>query len=75
MPANSSIAKATNCTLRHRDVLARFYEGGRYIIDSNHREREIKPFVIAGKNFLFSGSQKEAMALCLHFRLIGSVKF
>ena len=36
--------------------------------------REIKPFVIARKNFMFSASQEGARALCLHFSLIRSAK-
>ena len=52
----------------------RYCEDGRYLIDNNHTEREIKPFVIARKNFLFAGSQEGARALCLHFSLIRSAK-
>ena len=51
-----------------------FYEDGRYLIDNNHTEGEIKPFVIKRKNFLFVGSQEGARALCLHFSLIRTAK-
>ena len=74
VPQKSPIAKAINYTLRHWDGLTRFCEDGRYLIDNNHTEREIKPFVIARKNFLFAGSQEGARALCLHFSLILSAK-
>ena len=74
VPPKSPIAKAINYTLRHWDGLTRFCEDGRYLIDNNHTEREIKPFVIARKNFLFAGSQEGARALCLHFSLIRSAK-
>ena len=70
----SSIAKAINYTLRHWDGLTRFCEDCRYLIDNNHTEREIKPFVIARKNFLFAGSQEGARALCLHSSLIRTAK-
>ena len=70
----SPIAKTINYTLCHWDGLARFSEDGRYLIDNNHTERAIKPFVIARKNFLFAGSQQGARALCLHFSLIRSAK-
>jgi transposase len=68
------IAKAINYTLRHWDGLTRYLTDGRTLIDNNHTEREIKPFVIARKNFLFTGSQDGARALCLHFSLIRSAK-
>ena len=60
--------------MRHWDGLTRFFEDGRYLIDNNHTQREIKPFVIARKNFLFAGSQEGARALCLHFSLIRTAK-
>ena len=74
VPPKSPIAKAINYTLRHWGGLMRYCEDGRYLIDNNHTEREIKPFVIARKNFLFAGSQEGARALCLHFSLIRSAK-
>ncbi len=74
VPPKSPIAQAINYTLRHWDGLIRYCEDGRYSIDNNHTEREIKPFVIARKNFMFSASQEGARALCLHFSLIRSAK-
>ena len=74
VPPKSPIAKAINYTLRHWGGLIRYCEDGRYLIDNNHTEREIKPFVIARKNFLFAASQEGARALCLHFSLIRSAK-
>ena len=74
VPQKSPIAKAIDYTLRHWSGLVRFCEDGRYLIDNNHTEREIKPFVISRKNFLFAGSQEGARALCLHFSLIRSAK-
>ena len=49
VPQKSPIAKAINYTLRHWSGLVRFCEDGRYLIDNNHTERAIKPFVIARK--------------------------
>jgi transposase len=37
-------------------------------------EQEIKPFVIARKNFMFANSIDGANALCLHFSLIRTAK-
>jgi transposase len=39
-------------------------------IDNNATERDIKPFVIARKNFLFSCTPKGADSLAVHFSLI-----
>ena len=55
VPPKSPIAKAINYTLRHWDGLTRFCEDGRYLIDNNHMEKAIKPFVITRRNFLFAG--------------------
>ena len=74
VPPKAPIAQAINYTLRHWEGLIRYCEDGRYSIDNNHTEREIKPFVIARKNFMFSASQEGARALCLHFSLIRSAK-
>ena len=54
--------------------LTRFLEDGRLEIDNNLTEQEIKPFVIARKNFLFCDSVAGANALCMHFSLIRTAK-
>ena len=45
-------------------------EDGRLEIDNNLQEQEIKPLVIARKNFMFCQSMNGARALCLHMSLI-----
>ena len=50
--------------------LTRFMEDGRLEIDNNLQEQEIKPLVIARKNFMFCQSMNGARALCLHMSLI-----
>ena len=47
-----------------------FFEDGRLETDNNLTEQEIKPFVIARKNFIFCSSVEGAKALCMHFSLI-----
>ena len=74
VPIKSPIAKAMKYALKHWDGLVRYLEDGRLSIDNNHTEQEIKPFVIARKNFLFAGSQEGARALCVHFSLIRTAK-
>jgi hypothetical protein len=41
---------------------------------NNHTEQEIKPFVIARKNFLFASSVEGAHALAMHFSLIRTAR-
>ena len=74
VPIKSPIAKAMKYALKHWDGLVRYLEDGRLSIDNNHTEQEIKPFVIARKNFLFTGSKEGARALCVHFSLIRTAK-
>ena len=52
----------------------RYLEDGRLEIDNNLTEQEIKPLVIARKNFLFCAPVGGAEALCLHFGLIRTAK-
>lgn len=70
----SPLGKAFAYCLKFWDGLCEFLKDGRLEIDNNHTEREIKPFVIARKNFMFCSSVKGAEALCLHFGLIRTAK-
>ena len=60
--------------LKNWEGFIRYLEDGRLCIDNNHTEREIKPFVIARKNFMFAQSQAGARAMALHFSLIRTAK-
>lgn len=70
----SPLGKAFSYCLNYWDGLCRFLDDGRLEADNNLTEQEIKPFVIARKNFLFASSVSGAMALCLHFSLIRTAK-
>ncbi|GAC33475.1 hypothetical protein GPLA_2577 [Paraglaciecola polaris LMG 21857] len=70
----SSLGKAFSYTLKFWDGLCEFLNDGRLEADNNLTEQEIKPFVIARKNFLFCSSVNGAKALCLHFSLIRTAK-
>ena len=70
----SGLGKAFNYCLKHWDGLCRFLDDGRLEADNNLTEQEIKPFVIARKNFMFCSSVSGANALCLHFSLIRTAK-
>jgi transposase len=70
----SYLGKAINYCLKLWPGLIRFLEDGRLEIDNNLTEQEIKPFVIARKNFLFASSVDGAKALSMHFSLIRTAK-
>ncbi len=66
----SPLAKAFAYALNHWDGLITFLNDGRLFIDNNHTEREIKPWVIARKNFLFASSIDGVNANCHYMSLI-----
>lgn len=66
----SPIGQAIAYTLDHWDGLQTYLSDGRLEIDNNATERQIKPFVIARKNFLFACTQDGADSLAVHFSLI-----
>ena len=70
----SPLGKAMFYCLDRWPGLTRFLDDGRLEIDNNLTEQEIKPIVIARKNFLFCASVEGAMALCMHFSLMRTAK-
>lgn len=70
----SPLGKAMNYCIKLWPGLIRFLDDGRLEIDNNLTEQQIKPLVIARKNFLFCDSVDGARALCLHFSLIRTAK-
>lgn len=70
----SSLGKAMNYCIKLWPGLTRFLDDGCLEIDNNLTEQEIKPFVIARKNFLFASSVDGANALCMHMSLIRTAK-
>jgi transposase len=70
----SPLGKAIRYCINLWPGLTRFLEDGRLEIDNNLTEQEIKPLVIARKNFLFAASVDGAKALCMHFSFIRTAK-
>jgi len=66
----STLGKALYYALRHWNGLTRFFEDGRLEFDNNLTEQQIKPVVIARKNFLFCKSINGVKAVCNHMTLI-----
>lgn len=70
----SPLGKALNYCIKLWPGLTRFLEDGHLEIDNNLTEQQIKPFVIARKNFLFASSVEGANALCMHLSFIRTAK-
>jgi len=70
----SPLGLAMSYCLNRWRGLTRFLDDGRLEIDNNLTEQEIKPLVIARKNFLFCCSVDGARALCMHFSFIRTAK-
>jgi len=70
----SPLGNAINYCINLWPGLTRFLDDGRLEIDNNLTEQEIKPLVIARKNFMFCASMDGAKALCMHFSFIRTAK-
>ncbi len=68
----STLGKAFSYAIKHEVGLRQFLNDGRLEIDNNLTEQEIKPLVIARKNFMFAHSVAGADAICMHMSLIRS---
>jgi len=66
----SPIGEAIAYALNQWNGLLTYMTDGRIEIDNNATERDIKPFVMARKNFLFACTQKGADSLGVHFSLV-----
>jgi transposase len=70
----SALGKAMFYCINLWPGLTRFLDDGRLEIDNNLTEQEIKPLVIARKNFMFCTSVDGAKALCMHFSFVRTAK-
>jgi len=70
----SPLGKAFYYALKHWSGLTKFLEDGRLEFDNNLTEQQIKPVVIARKNFLFCKSVAGVKAICSHMSLIRTAK-
>lgn len=73
--APSSITgKAITYSLKNKRELLTYLKDGNIPIDNNLAERGIKPFVINRKNFLFSNTEKGAIASTVYMSVIQTAK-
>lgn len=71
---SSKTSEAINYCLKHWEKLTNYLDYSFLTPDTNAAERAVKPFVMARKNFLFSGSGIGAKSTCFIFTLIETAK-
>lgn len=66
----SPLREATNYAINQRDFFRRCFDDGRFEIDNGRVERRIRPFAVARRNFLFTGSVRGGERLAVAFTLV-----
>lgn len=66
--------KAITYTLNQWNALTYYVQNGEVSIDNNAAERQIKPFAVGRKNWLFMGSPEGAKAAAILYSLIETAK-
>ena len=74
VPPKSPLAKAIFYTLNQWEPLTCYLNDGQLSIDNNAAERQIRPFTIGRKNWLFMGSVAGAKAASVIYSLIETAK-
>ncbi len=70
----SSIGKAIQYTINQWPKLIRYIEDGKYQIDNNLIENQIRPIALGRKNYLFAGSHESAQRAAMIYSLLGTCK-
>ena len=65
---------AINYALERKPYMENYLLDGRLELDNNRAERQIKPFVIGRKNWLFSNTNKGAKVSSIYYSLVESAK-
>lgn len=66
----SPLRRATTYAINQRDFFRRCFSDGRFEIDNGRVERRIRPFAVARRNFLFTGSVRGGERLAAAFTLV-----
>lgn len=70
----SKMGKAIEYALNQENYLKNYLEDGTAELSNNRAERQIKPFVVGRKNWLFSNTKSGAKSSSLYYSLIESAK-
>lgn len=68
----SPLRRATTYAINQRPFFRRCFEDGRFEIDNGRTERRIRPFAVARRGFLFTGSMRGGERLAAAFTLVDS---
>lgn len=68
------VQEAIGYTLKQWPEVLRYLDDGRYHIDNNAMEREIRPIAIGRKNYLFAGSHEAAQRAAILYSFIASCR-
>lgn len=68
------LREATEYALKQQEALMRYTTDGRFEIDNNAIERQMRPIAVGRKNYLFTGSNAGAEAAAIFYSLIISCK-
>jgi transposase len=74
VPDGSAIAGAIDYSLNAWPALTRHLDDGAVPIDNNHIERQIKPWAMGRKNWLFAGSELAGQRAAVVMSLVQSAK-
>ena len=66
----SPLRRATTYAINQRPFFRRCFDDGRFEIDNGRCERRIRPFAVARRNFLFTGSVRGGERLATAFTLV-----
>jgi transposase len=66
----SPLRRATTYAINQRPYFRRCFDDGRFEIDNGRCERKIRPFAVARRNFLFTGSIRGGERLATAFTLV-----
>ena len=68
------LMEAINYTLNQWEEITRILEDGRYHLDNNAIEREMRPIAVGRKNYLFAGSHDGAKRAAVIYSLLGTAR-
>lgn len=71
---SAKMSKALNYAINHKEKLCQFVHDGRIPLTNGEAERNIRPFAILRKNFLFSDTLSGANACAVMYSIVQTAK-
>ena len=73
MPRHN-LQKNLSYALKQKTEMFRYLDDGRYNIDNNPIERQIRPIALGRKNYLFAGSHEGAKRAAIFYSLLATCR-